>query len=56
MEKFKNAIYIEYQDVNETRNFINKLEKKYTKLYFEEKLKKAGIDDQSDKFIGNYSF
>lgn len=55
-EKFKNAIYIEYQDVNETKNFINKLEKKYTKLYFEEELKKAGIDDQSDKFIGNYSF
>ena len=55
-EKFKNAIYIEYQDINETKNFIYKLEKKYTKLYFEEELKKAGIDDQSDKFIGNYSF
>ena len=55
-EKFKNAIYIGYQDVKEKEAFINKLEKNYTKLYFEEELKKAGIDEQPNKFIGNYSF
>lgn len=55
-EKFSKAIYIGYQDIEETEIYIRKLEEKYTEDYLDKELKKSTLEDEKEKYFSTYSF
>lgn len=55
-EKFKDAVFVGYQDISETEQYLNKIEKAYTKLYLKEELERVGLEGQLSFFFSDYSF
>ena len=55
-EKFSKAIYIGYQDIEETEIYIRKLEEKYTKDCLDKELKNNDIENEKEKYFSTYSF
>lgn len=55
-EKFSKAIYIGYQDIEETEIYIRKLEEKYTKDCLDKELKNNAIENEKEKYFSTYSF
>ena len=54
--KFKNAIFMGYQDLEKTESFISRLEQEYTNYYLDDELIKAGVWGAREKFFKERSF
>ncbi len=54
--KFKNAIFVGYQDIEELQNYIDDLERKYTQEFLRKELKAEGLEDYQNVFFCDYSF
>lgn len=55
-EKFKNALYIPYRDIDSQKLIIDDLEHKYFEIYLDEELTARGLMDMKELCFSSYKY